>query len=135
MVQLHTYLIYKLQYKMINQYLSIFAILSLAAKVSSDCQDLTLDDCRGKTNQPPFSSVKLESEKTCQKYCSDIYPNLCTFFIYDRQQNGCNLYSYDPEDYVESCNQTGGTPLPSLAECKNSNDECLVRTGLEFSLM
>ena len=120
---------------MLNQFLSILVIVSLATKVSADCQDLTLDDCRGKTNQPPFSSVKLESEKTCQKYCSDIYPNLCTFFIYDRQQNGCNLYSYDPEDYVESCNQTGGTPLPSLVECKNSNDECLVRIGVEFSGM
>ena len=112
---------------MINQYLPIFAIVSLAVKVSSDCQDLTLDDCRGKTNKPPFQSVKLEEEETCQKYCSDIFPDLCTFFIYDRQQNGCNLYSYDPEEYVESCNIIGGTPLPSLSECKNLDDECLVR--------
>ena len=111
---------------MSNLLVQIFSILCLATQTFADCQDLTFDDCRGKTNKPPFQSLKLESEDTCQKYCSNIFPGVCSFFIYDRQQNICQIYDYDPEDYAASCNIIGGTPTPSLVECDNSNEECLV---------
>ena len=65
-------------------------------------------------------------ESVCQQFCSDVYDE-CKFFIYNRKSELCELFNYDKEIYAASCTRTGGTPQPSLNECQNSTDPCLVR--------
>ena len=71
--------------------------------------------------------MKNKGEDKCQQICREIYSDRCTFFIYDRQNELCELFDYDEEIYVESCSRVGGTPTPTLVECQNSTDPCTVR--------
>jgi len=107
---------------MFKQSLTLFSIVCLAAQAHADCQDITLDSCVG---DPPFQTLKLASEENCQQYCSQVFPDVCTFFIYDRQQDICQLFDYDPQAYADSCALIAATPTPSLAECRASDEECL----------
>ena len=109
---------------MLGQFLVILLNVYLTTKVYADCHDITLDYCIG---NPPFQVLKLSREQDCQEFCSQIFPDVCTFFIHDRQQDLCQLYDYDPQEYADSCDLIAGTPTPSLAECKELNDNCLVR--------
>ena len=118
---------------MFKQLIASLVILSLAKLALADCQDVTLDRCSGNAEIPPFETLTLPSAEDCQEYCRDIFTDVCTFFIYDRQQVFCQLFDYDPDVYASSCALIGGTPNPSLTECQESNDKCLVRTILEFS--
>ena len=61
------------------------------------------------------------------KYNTQVFPDVCTFFIYDRQQDICQLYDYDSQAYADSCALIAATPTPALAECVASDEECLVR--------
>ena len=74
-------------------------------------------------------------EPLCQKYCSQIYPSYCQFFIYDRTENLCQLFDYPANDFEKSCNKIGGSPFPDLsADCSSQymilDDSCLVSTSL-----
>ena len=89
----------------------------------ADCNDLTLDKCNG---DPPFQTLSLPNEKICQKFCNEIFHD-CMFFIYDKQQDICQLYDYDSHEYVDSCALIAATPTTSLIKCSSSADECLVR--------
>ena len=109
---------------MFKQSLAVFSIVCLATQAHADCQDITLDSCVG---DPPFQTLKLASEENCQQYCSQVFPDVCTFFIYDRQQDICQLYDYDSQAYADSCALIAATPTPALAECVASDEECLVR--------
>ena len=120
---------------MYKQLLSSFVIFCLATNALADCQDVTLDRCSGNEETPPFETLTLPSAEDCQEYCRDVFTDVCTFFIYDRQQVFCQLFDNVPDIYASSCALIGGTPNPSLTECQESNDECLVRTILEFSVL
>ena len=111
-----------------------FVIFCLFANALADCQDVTLDRCSGNPGIPPFQTLTLSSEETCQEYCHTVFTEICTFFIYDREQDSCQLFDFDSEIYASSCTIIGGTPLPSLTECQNSGDKCLVRTNLELNV-
>ena len=115
---------------MSKQLLTVFSIVCLATQALADCQDITLDSCVG---DPPFQTLKLASEENCQQYCSQVFPDVCTFFIYDRQQDICQLFDYDPQAYADSCALIAATPTPSLAECRASDEECLVRLSHQYS--
>ena len=92
-------------------------------QATADCNDLTLDKCNG---DPPFQTLSLPNEKICQKFCNEIFHD-CMFFIYDKQQDICQLYDYDSHQYVDSCALIAATPATSLIKCSSSTDECLVR--------
>ena len=109
-------------------------IFCLYTHASADCQDVTLDRCSGNAGIPPFQTLTLSSEETCQEYCHTVFTEMCTFFIYDREQDSCQLFDFDSDVYASSCTIVGGTPMPSLTECQNSGDKCLVRTGLELNV-
>ena len=117
---------------MFKQLLTFFSIVCLATQALADCQDLTLDSCIG---DPPFQTLKLASEENCQQYCSQVFPDVCTFFIYDREQDICQLYDYDSHEYADSCALIAATPTPSLTECRSSDEECLVRYNENKSLI
>ena len=92
---------------MLKQIFTIFSIGCLATQAHADCQDITLDSCVG---DPPFQTLKLASEENCQQYCSQVFQDVCTFFIYDRQQDICQLFDYDPKVYADSCDLIAATP-------------------------
>ena len=107
----------------------LLTIVSLACCIKQaigDCHDLTFDFC-GTDQTIPFETFTDQGEEICQQICRDVYPGRCIFFIYDRGNELCELYDIDEQLYVDSCKRTAGTPLPSLAECKESNDPCTVR--------
>jgi len=101
---------------------TIFWTVCLTKQVFADCFDITLDSCIG---DPPFQSLRLASEENCQQYCRQVFPNICTFFIYDRQQGVCQLFDYDSQEYADSCDIIAATPIPSLTECQESQEDCL----------
>jgi len=109
--------------KMLKLLSTAFLIVCLATQAFSDCQDLTLDDCAATA---PFETLKdLGDEGTCQLFCREIFAGVCTFFLYDREEDLCQLYDYDPGDYAAACSIIGATPTPKLSECASSTDECL----------
>ena len=106
--------------------LFIFLNVFLAKEAFADCQDLTLDDCAASA---PFETLKdLGEDETCQLFCREIFAGVCTFFLYDRMEDICQLYNYEPGDYAAACSILGGTPTPKLEDCQTSTDECLVRS-------
>ena len=110
--------------KMFKQLLTIVSIIYQAIKVNGECKDTALDYC---IEYPPFQTLRLSSDEKCQQLCSQIFPNVCTFFIHDRQQDLCQIFDYDYQEYVKSCNFISGTPTPSLTECQALGEKCLVR--------
>ena len=109
-----------------KQTLSVFLVVCLFGQAFGDCSDLTLDDCAATA---PFETLKdLGGAEQCQLFCREIFAGVCTFFLYDREEDLCSLYNYDPGDYAAACSILGGTPTPKLADCQTSTDECLVRT-------
>ena len=106
--------------------LTIVSAVCCFRLVFSDCRDTTLDFC-GNDQTIPFETFTDQGEEICQQICREVYPGRCTFFIYDRENELCELYDIEEQIYVDSCKRTTGTPKPPLAECKDSNDPCTVR--------
>ena len=104
--------------------LTIFSVLCFFRQAIADCNDLTFDSC-GTDQTIPFETFTDQEEVICQQICRDV--GRCKFFIYDRQNDLCELYDIDEQLYVESCKGIASTPKPDLAECKESNDPCTVR--------
>ena len=88
------------------------------------CRDLTLDACEG---EKPFNTLKDVGQDYCQKICKEVYSDRCTFFIYDGLNELCELYDYAEENYAASCKRIAGRPTPTLEDCQNSPDPCVVR--------
>ena len=88
------------------------------------CRDLTLDACEG---EKPFNTLKDVGQDYCQEICKEVYSDKCTFFIYDGLNELCELYDYAEENYAASCKRIAGRPTPTLEECQNSPDPCVVR--------
>ena len=106
--------------------LTIFSVFCCFSQTIADCNDLTFDFC-GTDQTIPFETFTDQGEEICQQICREVYPGRCTFFIYDRENELCELYDFNGDIYVDSCKRTAGTPEPTLAECKESNDPCTVR--------
>jgi len=103
--------------------LTIVSVACCFKLAIADCNDLTFDTC-GTDQTIPFETFTDQGEDICQQICREVYPSRCKFFIYDREDELCELYSIDEQLYVDSCKRTAGTPQPPLAECKESNDPC-----------
>ena len=113
--------------KMFRKLLTIFSIVFLAKHILADCFDLTMELCQP---NPPFQISNLESEKHCQNFCSFVYTDTCKFFIYDRPQKECQLFEYDFQEYIDSCDRIALTPTPDFTVCQEflQNYECTVRS-------
>ena len=112
---------------MLKQVLTAFSFVCLATQAFADCEDITLDRC---TADHPFQSLKSGTEEACQLFCNEVFSGLCTFFIYDRQQDICQVYDYGEQEYAASCARIGSTPKPSFADCEVSDENCVVRLYL-----
>ena len=109
--------------------IKLLTIVSLVCCITlswGDCRDTTKDGC-GNDQTKPFETFTDQGEDICQQICREVYPARCIFFIYDRENELCELYAFNEDIYADSCKRTAGTPEPTLAECKESNDPCTVR--------
>ena len=106
--------------------LTIFSVLCCFRQAIADCNDLTFDEC-GTDQTIPFETFTDQGEVICQQICREVYAGRCNFFIYDREDELCELYDIDEQLYVDSCKRTASTQQPDLAECKESDDLCTVR--------
>merc|ERR1712223_486705 len=91
------------------------------------CRDVTLDDCTN-GDKPAFESTKGVNQLICQQICHEIYPTKCTFFIYDRQQEICELFDSAIEDYPSSCTKIAGPRDPDVVDECPDQDDCTVDT-------
>jgi len=105
------------------QLLTIVSVVCCFKLAVGDCNDITFDTC-GTEQTIPFETFTDQGEVICQQICREVYAGRCIFFIYDREDELCELYDIDEQIYVDSCKRITGTPQPSLAECKESNDQC-----------
>lgn len=108
---------------------NLVSFLSLVALVAADCKDTSFDICD--SNVQAFETAKGLDPTKCQKFCRDIYDGensaeKCTFFIFDKRDNLCQLFDKDVQEYFGSCNVTAGTPQPVLSECQSEDSECKV---------
>ena len=108
------------------QLLSIVSVVCCFKLAIGDCNDITFDVC-GTEQTIPFETFTDQGEVICQQICREVYAGRCIFFIYNREDELCELYDIDEQIYVDSCKRITGTPQPSLDECKESNDQCTVR--------
>ena len=86
-----------------------FVIFCLSAHALADCQDVTLDRCSGNEGIPPFQTLTLSSEETCQEYCHTVFMEICTFFIYDREQDSCHLFDFPADTKRVFCPEKNKT--------------------------
>ena len=114
------------------QLLSIVSVVCCFKLAIGDCNDITFDYC-GTDQTIPFETFTDQGEVICQQICREVYAGRCIFFIYNREDELCELYDIDEQIYADSCKRITGTPQPSLAECKESNDPCTVRHQLQQS--
>ena len=94
-------------------------------QVSGDCRDYTFEDCNFANG--PFETAKdLDDASICQQFCSLVYTEDCTFFVWDTINLICELYDYNMTEYLTSCKTLGGSPSPGLEACGEYVDKCMV---------
>ena len=109
---------------MFKHILTIFSVICGVRQAFGGCRDITLESC---TRDYPFDIFILPTEELCQQLCREDYADKCIFFLYDRDHENCELFDFSEQEFADSCQKFGGTPEPSLLECQQSNDPCLVR--------
>ena len=65
-------------------------------------------------------------ELTCQMFCDQVYPDKCTFWIFDKKQTLCDLFDYDKDVFTQSCKKFGGPKEPDFESCATDSDPCVV---------
>ena len=92
-----------------------------------------VEECEHGDNKPFESLNNLGDEFNCQKFCGS-YDNpdfhKCTFFIFNRLDNFCDLYDYDVKDYMKTCLKKGMTLTPAFDLCLDFDQPCAVSTFL-----
>ena len=93
------------------------------------------EECNHGDNNAIESHNDLGSEFRCQEFCSIYYSpdsdnHECSFFIYNRKDDFCQLYDYDVKDYMSSCLKKGMTPTPSFDKCLDFDEPCAVSSTI-----
>ena len=73
------------------------------------------------------SQNDLGNEVKCQELCA-FYQNDCSFFVYNRKDDFCELYDYDVKEYINTCGKKGMTETPSFDKCLDFDEPCAVST-------
>ena len=113
-----------------NIFLNTLIIISFCCQkfISGTCLETTLEDCvygdRG-----PFEIVRWIEEKNCQKFCNEIFPGKCHFYIYEKTQKFCKFFDYPAMNFTQNCNQIGGSKYPNILSCFSDPNPCRVRTA------
>ena len=101
----------------------IFVTVILSLKFCStlvaggSCRDFTFGDCQKMDN---FETVNDVNETVCQQYCSDVYNDRCTFFVFDFEQQFCQIFDTIFEDFSGECLSVGGPKSPPQQQCKST---------------
>ena len=62
----------------------------------------------------------IEDAKTCQKFCKELYPGTCVWFMYDRTTHDCKLFSGSLDDLQNDCQEIGYSVQPIFTECNTT---------------
>ena len=73
----------------------------------------------------------VEDAQTCQKFCNELYPTTCTWFMLDRTTSDCKLFKGALTDLNDDCRERGYSVTPDHTECDvvfeaESDDACSV---------
>lgn len=102
--------------------------LSLWAKET--CREFVVDMCLNSTTDGNgiFEVQPTDGVEKCQLFCNLIYPDRCTFFIYDYRQKECQLWETPVDDYLSGCYKFAGPVTPNVEDCEQifKDDECEV---------
>lgn len=92
------------------------------------CKEFVVDKCIDSSTDDNgiFEIGVTDTVAKCQLFCNLIYPNQCTFFIYDFRQRECQLWETPLDDYLATCKKVAGPLTPNLDDCKPKSqvDEC-----------
>ena len=74
----------------------------------------------------------IHSIQVCQWFCSYIYGQRCTWFLYDSSTRECNMFKGQLDDFMSNCNEHSYAAYPSISECPSafnpsSENGCYVR--------
>ncbi len=93
-----------------------------------------LDDCNYGDNGP-FEISKDLDLALCQEFCNVIYSGRCTFFIFNQNQEICEMFETPMVSFLETCTSIGGPRAPELATCLDeATDPCVVNIRSTTSL-
>jgi hypothetical protein len=59
----------------------------------------------------------VEDAQICQRFCKELYPGKCTWFIFDRTTSDCKLFHGSVADLRNDCREIGYAVQPSYTEC------------------
>ena len=85
---------------------------------------VTLESC--------FQEIgSIDDAKTCQKICNELYPNTCTWFMFDRTTSDCRLFKGSLTELENDCREKGYPINPDYDECNtvlltNTDEDCSV---------
>ena len=73
----------------------------------------------------------IDDAKTCQKFCNELYPNTCTWFMFDRTTSDCRLFKGSLTELEDDCREKGYPINPDYDECNtvlstNTDEDCSV---------
>ena len=106
-------------------YLSLFLIFLLVYKDgTSICGQFSVDECIVPEAKYLIDSNRDNSEVHCQATCQQFKE--CRFYMYDRAQTMCRLYSSDLSSYIKTCDKTTGPKDVAFKKCFSSRVTCNV---------
>jgi len=101
--------------------------LSVLAAPDIDCTDYLVDQCfHPSQDSPQVEVLHNVTMDDCQFFCNEIYKDNCTFFISDKRQNLCEIWTIAAGDYEKDCVKHEG-PVGKegdLAICKDNTKDC-----------
>ena len=98
-------------------------------KTAYGCRDYVQEDCETLVYPPIVGPIlNLGSEEQCNYMCHQDYGLTCKFFIYNRQEDICEVYSDKLDDYISlsKCRTIGGRKTPPLEKCAKLPIGCKV---------
>ena len=61
--------------------------------------------------------------QTCQRFCKDLYPTTCTWFMFDRTTSDCKLFKGSLTGLKDDCREQGYPVDPPYDQCEAIFDE------------
>ena len=62
----------------------------------------------------------------CQYFCSQIYRERCSFFIFKEDSADCLLFNETWHQFLDTCQMVGGPMETTIQECAEIEDPCKI---------
>ena len=101
------------------------------APKEDSCRNFLSDQCfHPGANDPQIEILHNVTITDCQFFCQNVYSENCTFFIQDKRQNICEIWTIPEDEYEKDCVKAEGPVTPKIdnrqSECDPSSDPCVV---------